>query len=108
MYAAIEACDSLFLLDLKEPSENAVRVVVGGTSLGDLQDLQDEQSGDVLVRDVRPIIHRRQDPVFAIEWKAYVSYVVLNESFAMYDDTGPAKDALSSTFQIRVFEVAAY
>ena len=56
MYAAIEACNSLLLLDFTEPRNNAIRVAVGGTSPGDVGDIRDENTGDVLVRDVRPIV----------------------------------------------------
>jgi hypothetical protein len=97
MYEAIEACNSLFLVGLTEPKENTLRIVVAGTSLGQQQDVVDDLTGDVLVRDARPIVHAREDPVFAIEWKQYVTYAVMNESWGVFDDTGPRE----GTFIVR-------
>ena len=96
MIDAIESSHSLFLLVLVEPGDNSLRIVVGESSLGDLQDLVVEGAG--VIKDVRPVTHRPEDRVFTIEWESYVSYVVTNESWAVYDESGPREGRLFVKF----------
>jgi len=76
----IESCASLFLLDLKEPTENSLVLVIGESSL------IDPAADSPPVPGAQRIVHRGNGRVFEIVWNSYVAYSVLNESFAAYSD----------------------
>lgn len=90
-YEDIDSCHSLLLLEMTEPYDNSLRIIVGETSLGERQDLS-APGTDFVFRDVRPIAHRESDRTFALTWPSYVAYAVSNESYALpvnaKEDTG--------------------
>lgn len=77
----IESCHSLFLLDLREPRNNSLVILVGESSLHPPSD--DEA---LPVPGAQRIVHTELDRVFEISWDAYVAYSVVNESFGIYSD----------------------
>lgn len=77
----IERCDSLFLLDLKEPHDNGLLIVVGASSL-----VSPNDSDVPPVSEAQRIVYTEKDRVFEIVWDSYVAYSVVNESFAAYSD----------------------
>jgi hypothetical protein len=85
---AIESTHSLFLLELTEPRENTLHVVVGESSVGASQDLIIE-GRSVVLHGVSPVRHLPGNRVFTLTWASYVTYVVTNESWAVYDASGP-------------------
>jgi hypothetical protein len=80
-YEDIDSCHSLLLLGMTEPYDNSLRIIVGETSLGELQDLS-VPGTDFVFEGVQPIAHREGDRTFALPWPSYVAYAVSNESFA--------------------------
>jgi hypothetical protein len=81
-YEDIDSCHSLLLLEMTEPYDNSLRIVVGETSLGDSQNLS-VPGADFVFEGVRPVEHREGDRTFALTWPSYVAYAVSNESYAL-------------------------
>lgn len=72
------------MLEMAEPNDNSLRIIVGETSLGELQDLS-VPGTDFVFEGVRPIAHREGDRIFSLTWPSYVAHAVSNESFALPD-----------------------
>lgn len=97
MVEAIESAHSLFLLELSEPQENSLRVVVGESSVGEPQDLKVD-GADFVLHDVSPIKHVPGNRRFTIVWDSYITYAITNESWAVYDKSGPREGRLFVRF----------
>lgn len=93
----IESAYSLFLLELTEPTENSLKVVVGESSVGEPQDLKIEGT-EFVMHGVSPVKHLPSNRVFTITWETYVTYAVTNESWAVYDKSGPREGRLFVRF----------
>jgi hypothetical protein len=84
-YEDIDSCHSLLMLEMTEPYDNSLRIIVGETSLGELHDLS-VPGADFVFEGVRPVAHREGDRTFSLIWPSYVAYAVSNESFALRQD----------------------
>lgn len=96
--ADIDSAHSLFLLELTEPTENSLRIVVGESSVGEPRDLEIGGT-DVVLHGVSPVKHLPGNRVFAVTWETYVTYAVTNESWAVYDKSGPREGRLFVRFE---------
>lgn len=81
-YEDIDSCHSLLMLEMTEPYDNSLRIIVGETSLGEPHNLS-VPGTDFVFEGVRPIDHRAGDRTFSLTWPSYVAHVVSNESFAL-------------------------
>lgn len=89
----VESCHSLFLLDLREPSDNNLVIVVGESSSRPPND--DEVPP---APGAQRTAHTVRDRVFEIAWDAYVAYSVVNESFATYSNASGREGRLFVRF----------
>ena len=75
----INACKNLYVVDISEPEDNALRVVLEEGSTAE------DVAADGPVTHVREIKHREGDRTFTLLWDSYIAYSVRNESFATLD-----------------------
>jgi hypothetical protein len=82
--AEIDDCRFLFLIDLREGSHNSLHVKVAeGRTVGSPKSIK---VANTEISDCTAIEITDESRVFAIVWKSYVGYSVLNESYATPSD----------------------
>jgi hypothetical protein len=94
-FTGMNECWGLFLTELKEPRENALRIILAEASPhGDPFD-QPVPGTDISIKDVRAIEHRPGQRTFLIEWPTYVTYAVTEECVLLGDDTAQGEGSLA-------------
>lgn len=83
----------LYVTEIGEPRDNALRVVVTAGRIGDeaAEGLED------VAPDSREVVADAEPPSYEILFEHYIAYSVLNESFTVWDD--------EETFEGKLFRI---
>ena len=81
----VDQCRYLNLRELSEPEDNCLRLVVEEMHVGD--EAEELVVGESSFGLARKIEHTEACRVFELYWDKYVAYSVLNESYALADDS---------------------
>jgi hypothetical protein len=85
MWNAIDSCRYLFLREIGEPEDNALRIVVEEAKAdGPPEDI--EILGRI-VRGTRTVESDESCKLFEVVWPSYVAYSIRNELFTAWDDS---------------------
>lgn len=87
MDLSVFARESFYLLEIGEPEDNTLRVVVAETRLA--EPIKDEN-----LISATPIVPATDVDVIEITWREYIAYAVLNESFTTGDPNNVPKSML--------------
>ena len=79
MSTEFDACDSLLLGELSEPSTNELQITVLEARA---TRLPDASSVDAPVPGASPVLHTPGCRIFKLYWTSYIAYSVRNESYA--------------------------
>jgi hypothetical protein len=80
----INSRDWFYLGDIREPADNALRLVIEEAGLGAPQD---RSLGGLPIPQARPVGSARASFTCEILFKTYIAYVVCNESLSTVDDS---------------------
>lgn len=80
MIRQLDSCQWLFLRELSEPDQNSLRLLIEEARSADVS--EDVLIGNVTMQGLRKIDHDDSCRVFEVIWETYISYSVLNESYA--------------------------
>ncbi len=84
MFAQLDECAYLDLTGISEPGRSSLRLIV--EELQESYDSQELEIGGVNLGQSRKIEHTGSCRAFEITWKTYISYAVVNESYARVKD----------------------
>lgn len=80
----IESCKYVYLRELSEPSDNSLRLVAEEARVA--SEKEPVQLPGINLSGM-PIISDDKCRLFELVWTSYIAYSVVNESFAMVDET---------------------
>jgi hypothetical protein len=85
LFLELNRCESLFLRGLNEPRENSLRVVVEEGKPSP-EETSIEIAGTV-ISGVHRVLTGEHTSLFEISWDHYMAYSVINESYAVGDES---------------------
>lgn len=91
----------IFLDSLTEPEINSLRIFISRCKVS--QESEDVEIENHIFRDAHPIEVDEELPIIQIDFKSYVSYSVINESFTVLNN-----DAIFEGNSLRIFKKSKY
>lgn len=76
---SLDSCHSLFLQEIGEPQENALRLVLVEAERSDAAESM--QVGGTTIKDLHRVQATERSRTFELIWNQYIVYAVTNESF---------------------------
>jgi hypothetical protein len=99
LFDAINSHRYLYLLQLDEPQDNVLRLVVAeGRTL-----TSEKPSGSLPVSSVAPIVADEQSAKYELLFESYVAYSVRNESFTVIDNEERFEGGLFRIYTVSPF-----
>lgn len=81
----VDSCDCLFLIDIAEPQENQLRILVREATASPEEEAL--TIGGVTFEHLHRIESSDASPTFELVWDSYIAYSVRNESYAAEDES---------------------
>src|SRR3954467_13453473 len=84
IHRQLDSCKWLYLRELSEPEENALRIVLEEAKPGSPEDIE---IVGTIIKGTRPIESDQSCQLFEAMWPNYVAYSVRNESYTSWDES---------------------
>ena len=86
MIQQLNECKWLFRREISEPEDNSLRLLIEEARSGDVP--EDITINNVTLQGLRKVEHDSSCRIFEVTWESYISYCVVNESYASVDKPG--------------------